>query len=209
MRQLRPRDGQRGQEALPDGGSASLRAVDSHVPPLSGLSRRWRTRAADMDSHLLTFSAYWLNGVRYPRRRAIQLEVAAIDSTRQGTSVTGRVGTWLWPPTSQSSSRPGRPQNRVGPALAAAGIDRAQVEPANSTSLTYHPRRAVGRPVVRAHAAIRSALFPTKVPSRRLGRPGRVHLACGEGDWPLGSATHCRRSVRVAPSLPRTGCSRP
>lgn len=32
-----------------------------------------------MDGRLLTFSAYWLSGVRYPRRRAIQLEVAAID----------------------------------------------------------------------------------------------------------------------------------
>jgi hypothetical protein len=32
-----------------------------------------------MDGHLLTFSAYWFSGIRYPRRLAIQFEVAAID----------------------------------------------------------------------------------------------------------------------------------
>ena len=57
----------------------SMRTVDSAAPPPSGLTRRWRTGAAEVDGHLLTFSAYWASGIRFPRRRGIQLEVAEID----------------------------------------------------------------------------------------------------------------------------------
>lgn len=68
-----------GRRALGLRFECSLRGVDRHVPPLAGLSRRWRTGAANIEGNLLTFSANWVSGSRYPRRRAIQIEVAAID----------------------------------------------------------------------------------------------------------------------------------
>ncbi|WP_460629745.1 hypothetical protein [Intrasporangium mesophilum] len=65
----------------------SLRVLDSRLPPVKGLSHRWRTGAAEFDGHLMTFAANWISGFRVPRRRPIQFEVTAVhfDRTRDLT----------------------------------------------------------------------------------------------------------------------------
>lgn len=59
----------------------SLRALDAPAP--AGLSTRWRTGAAVTGPTCLTFSSYLVSGIRFPRRRGVEIPIQRIDFDRR------------------------------------------------------------------------------------------------------------------------------